>query len=60
MQKVITITRDFHVPVDIRYHEMQYPELQKLFDEGYVVKEHILAVVSTNMHYAITFILEKK
>lgn len=59
MQKVITITKNVNIPVDQSFTETTYPDLQKLLDDGYVVKDHMLSVISGNSHYGITFILEK-
>jgi|GEM_PF-5381222 hypothetical protein len=60
MQKVITITRNISLPANTSFYEVQFPDLQKLLDEGYIVKDHILTVLNNSTHYAITFILEKK
>jgi hypothetical protein len=62
MQKVITITSLTNIiPDGKRFYENQYPELQKLLDEGYRIIETIPVIkpADTSTRYAITFILEK-
>jgi hypothetical protein len=58
MQKVITITAHIGIPDD-KFKEEQYPELTKILEQGYFVKETIPIKIDNSNSYSITFVLQK-
>jgi hypothetical protein len=57
MQKVITITGNTIIQAG-EFSETMHPELNKLLNDGYIIKETISVVPTSNHTYSITFILD--
>jgi hypothetical protein len=60
MQKVITITSYAIINSDAKFIETQYPELNKLLQDGYKINQviPIIKPANTNNYYETIFILE--
>jgi len=61
MQKIITVTCNSFIKDDSKFIETQFPEVNKLLEDGYTVSQviPIIKPANTGHYYDIIFILNK-